>query len=100
VSAELAARRTAAAAVLADFRRDANAFIHDDSLTLPTPDYCGWAFRLSSELQSVLDQLPHEPDPVAPQLEQIRLVLDHFDWETDDRQYALEQIDDILRSAP
>jgi hypothetical protein len=32
----------------------------------------------------------------AGQLAQIRLVLEAFDWETDDRQYALEQIDDIV----
>lgn len=33
--------------------------------------------------------------PEAAQLAEIRLVLDAFDWETDDRQYALEQIGDI-----
>jgi hypothetical protein len=33
-------------------------------------------------------------------LAEIRLVLDAFDWETDDRQYALEQIDDIVNRAP
>jgi len=29
-------------------------------------------------------------------LAQVRLVLDAFGWETDDRQYAREQIDDIV----
>lgn len=100
MSAELAARITSAQAVVADFRRAADEFIHDDDLTLPTPGYCDWAFRLASELQSVLEQLQHEkPDPASAQLAQIRLVLEHFDWQLDDRQYALEQIDDILRSA-
>jgi hypothetical protein len=37
-----------------------------------------------------------KPDQAGAQLEQIRLVLDSFDWETDDRQFALEQIDDIV----
>jgi hypothetical protein len=36
--AELAARRTAAAAVAGDFDREAHAFIHDDSLTMPRPE--------------------------------------------------------------
>ena len=36
-----------------------------------------------------------EPDAAA-QLAEIRLVLEAFDWERDDRQYALEQIDDIV----
>jgi hypothetical protein len=91
VSAELAARRTAAGAALADFRREAL----DEG---QTPDYSAWAVRLATEVRSLLEQL--ECEPAENQLAQIRLVLDHFDWETDDRQYALEQIDDILRSAP
>jgi hypothetical protein len=35
----------------------------------------------------------------ASQLAQVRLVLEAFDWETDDRQYALEQIEDIVNGA-
>ena len=35
-------------------------------------------------------------DAVVAQLAEIRIVLEAFDWETDDRQYALEQIDDIV----
>jgi hypothetical protein len=31
------------------------------------------------------------------QLAEIKLVLDAFDWEVSDRQYALEAIDDIIR---
>ena len=34
--------------------------------------------------------------PETAQLAEIRLALDAFCWETDDRQYALEQIDDIV----
>lgn len=50
----------------------------------------------------VLDRsaiIPLEAGPgssEAAQLEEIRLVLEVFDWKTDDRQYALEQIDDIV----
>lgn len=39
---------------------------------------------------------PVQAEPDAAQLAEIRLVLDAFDWETDDRQYALEQIDQIV----
>jgi hypothetical protein len=39
-------------------------------------------------------------DVAEPKLAEIRLVLDAFDWETDDRQYALEQIDEIVNRAP
>lgn len=89
MSAEMAARRTAAAAVLADFRSAAL-----DGLQAGAFEQ--WALRLATELRSLLEQL--DTDPEAGHLEQIRLVLDAFDWEHDDRQYALEQIDDILRS--
>ena len=87
MSAELQARITAAAAVLADYQRQA-----------PTADVAEramWGARLADMLAIVLAALDVEPP--AGQLAQIRLVLDSFDWETDDRQYALEQIDDIMR---
>ncbi len=92
MSAELAARHTAATAVLADFRREAIAGLDDEG---QPPDYPVWAVRLATEVRSLVEQLDCET--AEHQLEQIRLVLDSFDWETDDRQYALEQIDDILR---
>lgn len=100
-SAELAARRTVAAAVLADFKRETDAYIDDPANSTPRPDYNAWAWRLASELRSVLQRLDDEgsgpePDPAAGQLAQVRLVLGAFDWETDDRQYALEQIDEIV----
>jgi len=65
VSAELAARRTAAAAVLADFRREAWDFIEDDTFSAPQPDYTAWAFRLAEELASVLCRLDDEGKPVS-----------------------------------
>jgi hypothetical protein len=98
VSAELAARRTAAAAVLADFRREADKYIGDPTRTVPRPDYSMWAYRLASELMSVLQRLETEDAEAEPdsQLAEVRQVLDGFDWETDDRQYALEKIDVIV----
>lgn len=100
MSAELTARRTAAAAVLADFRA-AERNLHD------RPAYPAWALRLADMLTYLLAELDAEaarpadvPPPGEPaamqQLADIRLVLDAFCWETDDRQYALEQIDDIV----
>lgn len=98
MSAELAARRTAAAAVLADYAEacTGGADVADRAL---------WAARLADMLAYVLDGLgaedgaaivpPGEPAAMQ-QLEEIRLVLEAFDWETDDRQYALEQIDQIV----
>lgn len=61
MSAELNARRTAAVAVVADFRRESDAFIADASKTLPKPEYSSWAFRLSAELASLLSWLDDEP---------------------------------------
>ena len=93
-AAELAARRTAAAAVLADYTRAvATADVADRAL---------WGARLADMLTYVLagldaeDGTPMRPQGAAEQLEEIRLVLEAFDWETDDRQYALEQIDGIV----
>lgn len=100
MNAELAARMTSARAVLMDFRREDDAFVADDSYQTPVPDYGRWASRLAAELHSVLTQLDVEkPDPAAGQLAQTRLVLEQvLGDEHADRQYALEQIDDILRS--
>jgi hypothetical protein len=151
MSAEMEARRTAAAAVLADFRQAVDAYLDEGK---PRPDYGVLAGRLAVELGALLDQLDRETPsglggfdltirqalrdairyqqanggrgwlgqvglyrsaarefgidlgklpaavaqhPAAGQLAQIRLVLDTFDWATDDRQFALEQIDEILR---
>lgn len=89
MSAELAARQTAAAAVLIDYQR---AMVGAD-----VADRALWAGRLADMLALLLDGQGTPPAGPAEQLEEIRLVLEAFDWETDDRQYALEQIDGIVR---
>ena len=107
MSAELSARRTAAAAVLADYERA----VEDHRLGIGPSDaatFAEWSGRLSYHVGSLLGQLDTEtPGPleqlgaeaVLRQLAQIRLVLDQvFGDEYADRQYAIEQIDDILRS--
>jgi hypothetical protein len=129
VSAELAARRTAAAAVAADFHTTMVAWLGGGE----RPDYAAWAQRLEQHLRYVLDALdvqdraqPASPLAVdldeevteeraaeiraaldaavkpqpAPELAEVRRVLEAFDWETGDRQYALEQIDGIVNGDP
>jgi hypothetical protein len=94
VSAELAVRRTAAAAVLAGYLNGAGT-ADPDELSLQ-------AARLADSLGHILavlsdgDRAAAQFPGAAVQLAEIRLVLEAFDWETDDRQYALEQIDDIV----
>lgn len=94
MSAELAARRTAAAAVLGDYLRQAHA--------ADTADLALWAARMADMLGHVLavlddgDRAAAQFPAAAVQLAEIRLVLEAFDWETDDRQYALEKIDGIV----
>jgi hypothetical protein len=101
VSAELAARRTAAAAELAAFRRAADEFIDDATRAVPRPDYSMWAFLLGQHLGSLLQPLEAaEPELAAAKLEEIRTVLQVLDSETGDRQYALEQIDAIVNGDP
>lgn len=89
MNAEWAARHAAATAVLTDYEafRDAGGPAQDGRDLAAAY----WADRLAGMLKLLLDAGP------GP-LEQIRAVLEVFDWETDDRQFALEQIDDILRS--
>ena len=84
VSAELEARRTAAAAALADYRRD--------EAGTGEPSWAMWAGRLAAALESVL-AMPPEPEP--GKLAAIRAVVAAFDWEFDDRQLALEHIERI-----
>ena len=94
MSAELSARRTAARAVLGDYLNGAG--------TADPNELSLWAARLADMLRHVLDildegdQAAGQFPAAATQLAEIRLVLDAFDWETDDRQYALKQIDDIV----
>jgi hypothetical protein len=91
---ELAARRTAAAAVLGDYTREAAG--------AETADLALWAARMADMLRHVLavlddgDRAAAQFPTAAVQLAEIRLVLEAFDWETDDRQYALEQIGEIV----
>jgi hypothetical protein len=96
VSAELAARRTAARAVLGDYTREV------DTSRLLGWDTAMWAARLADMLRHVLDildegdQAAEQFPAAAVQLAEIRLVLEGFDWEAGDRQYALEQIVEIV----
>jgi len=55
VSAELAARRTAAAAALADFGAANDAYLDDPAGQTPRPDYGSWAYRLAVELRALID---------------------------------------------
>jgi hypothetical protein len=59
----------------------------------PEPSWQQWSFNL----RNALDELAYEAgrQDEARQLAEIRAVLDAFDWEHDDRQYALERIDQI-----
>ena len=87
MSIEMDARVAAAAAVLADFRTT--------TLDLPgVPDWHLWSLRLAQVLADVLEQIDADPD--GRKLAQVRAIFDTFCWETDDRQYALEQIEDTV----
>ncbi len=59
MNAELAARRTAAAAMASDFRR-----VTDDYLDRggERPDWSSWAFRLVSAVSSLLDVIGEQPE--------------------------------------
>jgi hypothetical protein len=52
--------------------------------------------QLDRETPGPLEQLGAE---AVRQLAATRAVFDVFDWETDDQQNALEQIEDIVRGA-
>jgi hypothetical protein len=60
---------------------------------LPYPALVRFAAELRRQLGQVLDVIGD--DAGAGQLAAIRAVLARFDWERDDRQYALEEIDRI-----
>lgn len=60
MSAELAARRTAAAAAVADFRQAVDRWLCDDSLTIPAPDWQNWAYRLAFDVELLLGAVEQE----------------------------------------
>jgi hypothetical protein len=60
VSAELEARKTAAAALVADFRRAADDYLDRDG---ERPDYSDWAWRLYTALDLLLDGLGADGAP-------------------------------------
>jgi hypothetical protein len=41
-----------------------------------------------------------DASPAAAQLAEVRAIFDTFDWATDDRQYALEEIENIVNGDP
>jgi hypothetical protein len=95
LNAELNARRTAAAAVLTDYKAAVA------SAPLTSPPGREWMLRLASVLEGVL-AVPEGSGAAAEdtrRLEAIRAVLAGFDWERGDRQYALEEIDRIASGA-
>jgi hypothetical protein len=53
----------------------------------------GMAARLADAVRQLLDVIEQDGD--AGKLAEIRAILDGFDWERDDRQYALERIEMI-----
>jgi hypothetical protein len=83
--AELEARRTAAAAVLRDYRRAAPG--------ADTAERAMWAARLADMLGYLLATPAGGPE--TGKLAEIRAVLAAFDWEFHDRQLALERIEQI-----
>ena len=88
VNPELAARCTAAAAVLADYKA---AVASAPAIRPPGRE---WMLRLASVLEDLLAVLG-DPAGDSRRLEAIRAVLAAFNWEHDHRQLALEAIERI-----
>jgi hypothetical protein len=65
--------------------------------TLPPSVLVRECAELRRQLGQVLDAIGE--DGQAAQLAEIRALLDAFDWERDDRQYALERIE-MIAGAP
>ena len=103
MTAGLEARRTVAAAVVADYHRALKAANDSREIT-----WSHWAQKLALAVESLLAEPgPHAQlgaEAAVQQLASIRNVLGAFDWETGDRQYALEWIARIagapVRSMP
>jgi hypothetical protein len=109
-AAELASQAIAARAITDDYTVMVNGFI-DRGGTEPHWQEMYW--RLSSELRNLTDalggvldahqqqqQLAAGETGEAGKLAAIRTVLAAFEWEHDDRQYALERIDEIAGQRP
>jgi hypothetical protein len=88
LTAELNARRTAAAAVLGDYKAALA------SAALTSPPGREWMLRLASALEDLLAEVG-DPAEDTRRLREIRELLNRFDWEHDNRQYALEAIERI-----
>ena len=89
MSAETAARRTAAAALVADFRAE-------QARTPVSRPIDSWALRLALTVEQLLAVADDRAAEDGRRLAAIRAVFDVFDWSTDDRQYALEEIERIV----
>lgn len=92
---ELAARRTAAAAVLADYKAAV------DSAPLHKPVGREWTLALAlalalSGLLAASGELTEAQDANARMVSEVRAVLADPGRVADDRQYALEQIESIV----
>lgn len=94
MNTELGARMTAARTVVAGYRAEQARH----RMSEPAPG--GYhALRLAAELESLLgwlDGVALAEAGAARKLAAILAVFDVFDWRTDDKQYALEQICDVL----
>lgn len=83
-------------------RRRIAALPHDTELVgLGQAELVAWVARMHGAAQLldayVRDTIaPGEPGEDTRRLDQIRVVLAKFDWEHDDRQYALEAIERIV----
>lgn len=91
--AELNARRTAAAAVLGDYKAALA------SAPVTQPPGREWMLRLASVLEDLLDVLdedarhPAESRATVAAFDEVARILAAFDWEHDERQLALEAIE-------
>lgn len=92
MSAELAARRTAAAAVAADFHTVMVAWQHGGE----RPDYAAWAQRLEQHMRYVLDALDLQDHIDSGQLAEVREMFARFDSGRDDLQYFIERVEQIV----
>ena len=97
MSAELAARVTAAAAVLGDYVREVNSQGRD----ITGYDWAVWAGRLAAEVRSLIDGIADIPaGDFSVMVAEIQAIFQAFVWETGDRQAALQRIEAIVFEEP